>query len=285
MKKIYAILIVLLFLILGLKGVLVIVRQVKEGNAAKSEQRNAPDTMTGKGLTVYYIASYPYAMKNRISNHNGCAYDLIQDILPEADFAEWNGTGPELLNHIQNDPSAAVLAHSLNPFPADMISTKEDAGFARLGIVAQRKLDWKYTGLASLEAVKLAYSSAAASLPFLREYHAKYRKPLLDSHSYLFDLYHLEKEHGCKAFIVDLDHFSWAINETSATLAEYYSPVYEIANPPYKLYFPAANGQAQQYADYVDQKLKNARQDGSYQRIMQFYFGKQRPTLRKIPSL
>ncbi len=284
MKKIYTVLIVLLFLILGLKGVMVVTEQVKHAGKKVNTQQNNPDVLTGKGLNIYYIACYPYAMKNQISNHNGCAFDLLQSILPEANFIEWNDSPKVLLSKVKNDPSAALLTYSSHAELQDMIRTGEDLGTARLGIVAQRKLDWTYTGLSSLEQVKLAYPSSALFLPLIAEYHKKVQKPLLDDYNYLFDLHLLEKEYDCGAFVVDLDHFAWAICETSAALAEYYKPEYEIANPAYNLLFsPAAGEQANKYAAYLDKKLKEAKKDGSYQRIMQYYFGENRPETKKIP--
>ncbi len=283
MKKIYAALIVLLFLILGLKGVIVIIQQVKLAGAEKTAPEEIQQAFSGKDLKIYYVPCYPYAMKNRISNHNGCAYDLIQDILPDAQFIEWNGTVADLVRTVKNDPDSVLLTYSQHPELQDMIRTKEAAGTARLGIVAQRKLDWKYTSPESLEEVKLAYPSSAVFLEPVASYHKKVQKPILDDHNYLFDLYHLEQEHFCKAFVVDLDHFAWAICETSATLAEYYRPVYEIAGPAYHLLFSPRVEQAQNYADYVDKQLKSAKENGSYQQIMQYYFGEKRPETKKLP--
>ncbi len=284
MKKIYTALIILLFLMLGLKGAMVLIEQAKHAGGGENIQQSDPNALTGKGLNIYYIACYPYAMKNQISNHNGCAFDLLKVILPEASFIEWNGSPKTLLDQVKKDPAAALLTYSVPAELQDMIRTKEALGTARLGIVAQRKLDWNYTGPASLEQVKLAYSSSALFVPLIAEYHKKVQKPLLDDHNYLFDLQHMEKGHGCKAFVVDLDHFAWAICETSAALAEYYNPKYEIASPAYNLLIsPANREQANRYAAYIDKKLKAAKKDGSYQRIMQYYFGEERPETEKIP--
>lgn len=171
-KKLNAVLFVLLFLLLGLKA-------LKDKLAAQQSQ--AVEFVEAKPVrnaefapTVYYLPWVPYAVPNPITNRNGYLLDVIHEIFPNARFVRLSGTVRTVAEALARDPAGVQCEYGDHQYLTNVVSAATPLLTREIAVYTDRSNPWAYDGVESLEKLRLSICVNDLDSKVLRAYAEKH---------------------------------------------------------------------------------------------------------------
>lgn len=171
-KKLNAVLFVLLLLLLGMKLLKDKLAAPQSAPVEVVEEKSVRNAEFAP--TVYYLPWVPYAVFNPITNRNGYLLDVLREIFPNARFVRLSGTVRNVVAKLSEDPSGVQCEYGDHLLLTNVVSAATPLLTREIAVYTERSNPWAYEGVESLGKLRLSICENDLDSKVLRAYAEKY---------------------------------------------------------------------------------------------------------------
>ncbi|MEG1480299.1 MAG: hypothetical protein RSD41_04780 [Kiritimatiellia bacterium] len=236
------------------------------------------EVKTGNALRLYYEVWPPFIAENPMTNRNGYCLDIIRQIFPQVTFISEERGMKVMIETLRDQAQGATVNYGQHPNLKEFPHSRTPIVFYTLGIYTLRSNPWVYSGEASLDHLRLGYSSDYLESTFVANHWKRYQKDAQhvmrfdDENSSSFDWANMVIAGKLDAFILTIDSRTWANANSNLELIDTFRSSGPVDHVPL---FLTVSGKDPVFAEQVLKEFEagmlRLREDGTLARLRQYY--------------